>query len=67
MTEIEKLERDIDTLKESIQLNRMNLHQRTQQELRGILQHIASCMAELESLRAELKRLTTSNYDTTPN
>ena len=39
MNEIEKLRRDIDTLKESVKLNRMNLDQRTQEELRGILQH----------------------------
>lgn len=58
MTEIEKLERDIDTLKESIRLNRMNLDQRTQEELRGILKHTALCMTELESLQMDLKRLT---------
>jgi hypothetical protein len=61
MTEIEKLQRDIDTLKESIKLNRMNLDQRTQEELRGILQHTALCMTELESLQMDLKRLTKSN------
>ena len=61
MTEIEKLKLAIDTLKESIELNRMNLHQRTQAELRGILQNTALCMAELESLQMELKRLTNSN------
>jgi hypothetical protein len=61
MTDIEKLQRDIDGLKESIRLNRMNLHQRTQEELRGILQNTASCMADLESLQNELKQLTSSN------
>jgi hypothetical protein len=61
MTEIEKLKLAIDTLKESIELNRMNLHQRTQAELQGILQNTALCMAELESLQMELKRLTNSN------
>jgi hypothetical protein len=65
MTEIEKLQRDIDTLKESIDLNRMNLDQRTQAELRGILQNTAICMAELESRQMELKRLINSNQDTT--
>jgi hypothetical protein len=61
MHEIEKLQGDIDTLKESIKLNRMNLDQRTQEELRGILQHTALCMTELESLKMDLKRLTNSN------
>ena len=50
MTDIEKLKRDIDTLKESIKLNKMNLHQRTQDELQGILENTAMCMTELKSL-----------------
>jgi hypothetical protein len=58
MTELEKLQRDIDTLRESIRLNRMNLHERTPDELRGILQNTALCMGELETLQKELKRLT---------
>jgi len=36
MTDLEKLERDIDTLKESIELNRMNLDQRSPEELLGV-------------------------------
>jgi hypothetical protein len=61
MTDIEKLQRDIDTLKESIKLNRMNLHHRTREELQGILQHTAWCMSELETLENELRRLLNSN------
>jgi hypothetical protein len=61
MTDIEKLERDIATLKESIELNRMHLSQRTQEELRGILRHTEWCMTELAKLELELKRQLRSN------
>jgi hypothetical protein len=61
MTDIEKLQRDIDGLKESIVLNRLNLHERTQEELQNILQHTAWCMTEIEKLQAELRRLLKSN------
>ena len=33
MTESEKLQRDMDTLRESIKLDKVNLHQRTPQEI----------------------------------
>lgn len=52
-----RLERDIATLKESIELNRMHLAQRTGQELREILQHTAWCLSELEILRREADSL----------
>jgi hypothetical protein len=61
MTEVEELKLAIDTLKEAIELNRMNLHQRTQAELRGILENTADCKVELERLEVELERLTNSN------
>ena len=61
MTDIEKLRRDIDTLKESIALNRMNLAQRTQTEIQEILQHTGWCIAELERLKADLKQIELSN------
>jgi hypothetical protein len=61
MTEIEKLQRDIDTLNDSVKLNKMNLAQRTQEELIGILKHTEWCMTELESLKRELKQLIRSN------
>ena len=58
MTDLEKLQRDIDTLKESIELNRVNLHQRSREELLQILQHTGWCISELEELKRELERLT---------
>jgi hypothetical protein len=61
VTELEKLQRDIDTLRESIHLNKLNLHERTQQELQGILKNTAWCMSELSALEVEAKRLTKSN------
>jgi hypothetical protein len=61
MTDIEKLQRDIDRLKESIALNRTNLHQRTSAELQDILKHTGWCMAELEELAKELNRRLNSN------
>lgn len=61
MIDVKKLKRDIDTLVESIELNRMNLAERSHEELLGILEHTALCMTELEQLRNELRQLTKSN------
>ena len=55
MTDLERLRRDINTLKESIELSRTNLHQRTEEELRGILENIRWCLQELQKLLAELE------------
>jgi hypothetical protein len=41
MTEAEKLERDIKTLIEAIELNKMNLKERTSEEIRGIIKNTA--------------------------
>ena len=57
MTELENLVRDITTLKESIKLNSTNLHQLAPKEIQGVLEHTALCLAELEKLQGELKRL----------
>jgi hypothetical protein len=56
MTDIERLKLNIETLKESIILNRMNLAERTREELQGIVQHTAWCREELEKLQTELNQ-----------
>jgi hypothetical protein len=58
MTELEKLKHDMDTLRESIKLSSMTLHQRSPSELRGVLEHTAWCLTELEELQKRLKKLT---------
>jgi hypothetical protein len=56
MTEAEKPERDIKTLIEAIELNKMNLKERTSEEIRGIIKNTAWCISELEKLREAAKR-----------
>jgi hypothetical protein len=56
MTEAEKLERDIKTLIEAIELNKMNLKERTSEEIRSIIKNTAWCISELEKLREAAKR-----------
>jgi hypothetical protein len=66
VTEMEKLQRDMKTLRESIELNKLNLHQRTQEEIQGIIENTARCMRELESLETEAKRLLAKSGKGTP-
>jgi hypothetical protein len=56
MTDAEKLERDIKTLIEAIELNKMNLEERTSGEIRGIIKNTAWCISELEKLREAAQR-----------
>lgn len=53
----EKLQRDIDTLKESIALAKMNLHELDAAEVRAVLGHITILMRELEPLQNALKEI----------
>jgi hypothetical protein len=50
-------------LTESIEINRVNLRQRTQEELLNILQNTALCEVELEILHNELKRALNANLE----
>jgi hypothetical protein len=58
MTELEKLRRDMDALRESIKAQSVSLHQRSPSELNGLLEHAAWCLTELEELQKQLKKLT---------
>jgi hypothetical protein len=57
MTEAEQLQRDIHTLKQSIKLNRMNMHQWSREEVLGILENTTWCLTELSRLQVELIRI----------
>jgi hypothetical protein len=57
MTELETLERDIETVNESIRSNRKSLHERTNDELWKIIQHVANCREELEKLEDAARSL----------
>jgi hypothetical protein len=57
MTEAEQLQPDIRTLKESIKLNRINMHQRSREEVLGILENTTWCLTELSRLQVELIRI----------
>lgn len=57
MTELEKLKRDMDALQESIKLSSGTLHQRSPNELKGVLEHATSCLMELQDLQARLRKL----------
>jgi hypothetical protein len=57
MTEREQLERDIDTLRESIKLYGANIVRETPTEIQGTLKAIGWCQKELAQLEAQLKAL----------
>ena len=61
MTEREKFERDIATLRESIRLYKMSLHEQRPKEVRGTLQAIGWCIKELADLQSRLSHLDNSN------
>ena len=56
MTEAEKLVRDLDTLRQSIQLDWQDLAKAPDQKTRdGVLEHLMWCFAELDGLRKRLE------------
>jgi hypothetical protein len=57
MNELEKLKRDMDTLRESLKLSSNTLHQRSPNELKGVLEHANWCLTELQDLQTRLRQL----------
>ena len=57
MTPTEKLKRDIETLRESIKLDGIvfEILGLTPDERAGILEHMGSCLSELQELKSKLK------------
>ena len=55
MTEKEKLERDIVTLRATIKLGAPEYMHATREEKSDILKHIGWCIAELRALQTQLK------------
>jgi hypothetical protein len=57
--EIKNVRRDIETLGESLDLNRTRQDSNwpTREEIQGTLVHTTWCMEELQRLKAELERL----------
>jgi len=63
----EKLQRDIETLRESIVLERMNLHELDGAGVRAVLASIAHLMLEIESLKKQLEVLERAKAGSPPN
>jgi hypothetical protein len=55
--QIAQVRRDMKTLEESLDLNRLDLPHATQEELRGILEHGAWILEEHDLLKAKLREL----------
>jgi hypothetical protein len=58
MTDLEKLIRDLDTLRESIKLHSVNIHHLPPAQLKAVLERVAWCRTEIESLQSKLRTLT---------
>ena len=57
MTGPAQLQRDLQTLAESIRLNRINMHQWTREEVLGVLENTTWCLTELSRLQVGLIRI----------
>lgn len=55
MTNEEKLERDIGTLRESLALSGLDFRNATNEQKAGLLQHVRWCMTELSELEQRLR------------